>query len=170
MLFFYLKPTCVFAFLLAFTPLAILARSSSDGPTARNINSLATRQIIDPENDPDGQIKCNPTWNPQDYQLRVTQTPDFKAVFTVFDYMCRDVGNQVGKVHKHQSVDSQLPWTVEVDWTDNPTWHAAPSGGYAGIPFGRPVSINQYTGGPSTYGQHGDSGYISWMVPFQISR
>ncbi|KAE8440597.1 hypothetical protein EG329_007043 [Mollisiaceae sp. DMI_Dod_QoI] len=54
----------------------------------------------------------------------------------VYDPWCNHVGDASGWEAEHVSVDSEFPWTVEVDLPGY--WRDAPNGFYAGNGFGFP--------------------------------
>ncbi|CZR58499.1 uncharacterized protein PAC_08391 [Phialocephala subalpina] len=108
----------------------------------------------------DGQINCIFTGIPDACWLRSSQNPSHGAGFTVFDSACNTLGTGMGTVGVHASVDSELRWSVEVDWINN-DWARTPIGQYAGSSWGLPVENNICLGYEYTHGA-----YTSCLIPF----
>ncbi|KAE8443683.1 hypothetical protein EG329_001455 [Mollisiaceae sp. DMI_Dod_QoI] len=121
----------------ALHPFSLAARHEA---AALNV-TVAARQ----NHDPDGRLSCIPTQNPTECEIRATQYSfyDFITV-EVYDPSCNEIdgGDKFPKLGTHVSIDSELPWTIELDVSSN--WQTPPSGWYAGHALG--MQWNQENG------------------------
>ncbi|KAF8859739.1 hypothetical protein BDZ45DRAFT_742075 [Acephala macrosclerotiorum] len=139
-------------------PVDVVASPKTSSIDARDINTQLVARGGTP--DADGQITCIFTGIPNACWLRSSQNPSRGAGFTVFDNACNVLGTGQGTVGEHYSLDSELRWSIEIDWLNN-DWARTPVGQYAGSSWGLPVENNICLSYEFTHGA-----YTSCLIPF----